>query len=46
MEQLDELIFNTTESLRNNKNQPNGDTTYASINKDLTSDTMKNLKNN
>ena len=36
MEQLDELIFNDIESLRNNKKQPNEDAIHATINKDLT----------
>ena len=44
MEQLDELIFNTIEALRNNKNQSSEDTTYATINKDLTSVTMEKFK--
>ena len=34
--QLDELIININKSLRNNKKQPNEDTIYATINKDLT----------
>ena len=34
MEQLDELIFNAIESLRNDKNQVNEDTIYATVNKD------------
>ena len=46
MEQLDELIFNTIEALRNNKNQPSEDTTSedATINKDSTSVTMEKFK--
>ena len=44
MEQLDELIFNAIESLRNNKKQPNDYTIYATINKDLRSVTMEQLK--
>ena len=42
MEELDEIIFNIIESLRNNKKEPNEDTRYATINKDLTSITMEN----
>ena len=44
MEQLDELIFNAFESLRNNKKQLNEDTIYGRISKDLTSVTMEKLK--
>ena len=44
MEQLDERIFNTIESLRSNKKPPNDYTIYATINKDLTSVTMEQLK--
>ena len=44
MEQLDELTFNAIELLRNNKRQPNDYTIYATINKDLTSVTMEQLK--
>ena len=44
MEQLDELIFNAIKSFRNNKKQPNDYTIYATINKDLTSVTMEQLK--
>ena len=44
MKQLDGLIFNTIEALRNNKSQPSEDTTYATINKDLTSVTMEKFK--
>ena len=42
MEDLHELIFNIIESLRNNKKEPNEDTTYTTINKNLTSITIKN----
>ena len=44
MEQLDKLISNAIESLRNNKKQPKVDTVYATINKDLTSVTMEQSK--
>ena len=36
----EETIFNAIESLRNNEKQPNEDTIYATINKELTSVTM------
>ena len=42
--QLDELIINTNKSLRNNKKQPNEDTIYGTINKDLTWVTIEKLK--
>ena len=41
----EEIIFNAFESLRNNEKQPNEDSIYATINKDLTSVTMENWKN-
>ena len=44
MKQLDELIFNSIESLGNNKKQPNENTIYATSNKDLTSIITKQLK--
>ena len=37
-----ELIFNIIKLLRNYKKQPNEDSRYATINKDLTSVTMEN----
>ena len=37
MEQLDEITFSGIESLKINKKQPNEDTVYATIKKDLTS---------
>ena len=42
MEELDELISNIIESLRNNKKEPNEDSRCAAINKDLTSVIMEN----
>ena len=42
MEELDEIIFNIIESSQNNRKEPNEDTIYATINKDLTSVTMEN----
>ena len=42
MEGLDEIIFSIIESLRNNQKEPNEDTRYATINKDLTSVAMEN----
>ena len=42
MEELGELIFSIIESLRNNEKEPNEDTRYATINKDLTLVTMEN----
>ena len=42
--QLDELISNAIGSLKNSQKQPNEDTVYAIINKDLTSFTMEKLK--
>ena len=44
MEQLDKLIFITIESLRNNKKQPNEDTIYTIISKELSSITKEQLK--
>ena len=44
MEQLDKFIFNAIQSLRHKKRQPNEDTIYATINKNLTSVTMEILK--
>ena len=41
----EEIIFSAIESLRNNEKQPNEDSIYATINKDLTSVTMENWKN-
>ena len=41
-EELDELIFNIIESLINNKKEPNEDTKYTTINKDLTLITVEN----
>ena len=41
MEELDELIFNIIESLRNNKKEPNEDTRYAATNENLTSVTIE-----
>ena len=41
MEELDELIFNITESLGNNRKEPNEDTRYATISKNLTSITIE-----
>ena len=37
MEEVDELILDIIESLRNNTKEPNEDTRHPAINKDLTS---------
>ena len=44
MEQLDVFIYNAIESLKNNKEQPNEDTIYATTNKNITSATLIYLK--
>ena len=43
MEQLDTLIFNAIESLRTNKKQPNEDTLFTTISKELTLLTKEQL---
>ena len=44
IEQLDKIIFNVIQSLRNNIKQPNEDTIHTTIKKGLTSVTMEKLK--
>lgn len=44
MKQLDEFTYNAIESLKNNKEQPNEETIYATTNKNITSITMIHLK--